>query len=277
LNIIFHFKTKIMNSNTILTSDVLDILFDQRNKNYGAYTLRKFYPERIKVSLFIMLGFAAAFSAFTLLPKTKVIDGGIEKKAEILLTKLVDMPKEIEQPKEQTPPPAQKTPTLQFTNRFTFVNEHERPTELNNIDNAAIGTITDTSSVTITYQPPVAGDGPGITTAPPAPPVETEADPIDNPDVQPAYPGGPDALRRFLEKNLQSPEDISDAVRVKIKFVVGNDGNLESFDIVQSGGEEFNKEVIRVLKKMPQWNAGKKGGRSVKVYCYLPVTFAPNE
>ena len=267
-----------MNSNAILSSDVLDILFDNRNKNYGAYTLRKFYPERVKTSLFIMLGFAAVLSAFTFLPKAKNITDRPFGNEKVLITTLLEQKKEIEKPKEQPQEQAKPKQTQQVTDNFTVVKDNKPSTVFNSIENMAVGTVTDTSGVsTAIAEPPLPAEGSGVAPTPPAPPVETEAGPIDNPDVQPTYPGGPEALRRFLEKNLQAPEELSEAVQVRIKFVVGNEGNLESFDIVQSGGEEFNNEVIRVLKKMPQWNAGKKGGRSVKVYCYLPVTFAPND
>lgn len=225
-----------------------------------------------------MLGFAAVLSAFSLLPKGKNITDRPFGGRETLITTLLEEKKEIEKPKEQQPRQTQKSQTQQLTDTYKVVENNKPSTVFNNIENMAVGTVTDTSGVsTAIAEPPVPGAGSGVAATPPAPPVETEAGPIDNPDVQPTYPGGPEALRRFLEKNLQAPEELSEAVQVRIKFVVGNDGNLESFDIVQSGGDEFNNEVIRVLKKMPQWNAGKKGGRSVKVYCYLPVTFAPND
>lgn len=267
-----------MNSNTILSSDVLDILFDKRNKNYGAYILRKFYPERVKTSLLIMLGFATLISAFTLVPKAPVGESPIDKEGDVVFTKTVDMPKEIEKPKEQVQQqPAMKAASQIFTNNFEIVKNEEPSTELNNIEDRAIGTVTDTGRAIVAIETPVSGDGPGTVETPATPAAPTEAGPVENPDVPPSYPGGSEALRMFLERNLRSPEDISEAVQVKIKFVVDNDGNLESFAIIQDGGEEFNKEVIRVLKKMPQWNAGKKGGHSVKAYCYLPVKFAPTE
>ena len=60
-----------MNKNIILKTDVLDIIFEKRNKSYGAYNLRKFYPNRLKLALGFMFIAAAAFSAFTFLPKKK--------------------------------------------------------------------------------------------------------------------------------------------------------------------------------------------------------------
>lgn len=62
-------------------------------------------------------------------------------------------------------------------------------------------------------------------------------------------------------------------VSVYIKFVVGYDGKLQKFNVVKDGGEVFNNEVIRVLKKMPQWIPGKSKGQNVSVYFTIPVKF----
>lgn len=265
-----------MNSNAILSSDVLDILFDNRNKNYGAYTLRKFYPDRVKTSLLIMLGLAAVFSAFTLIPKGhKPGDGPIITNG-ILIASPVDLAKEPEKPKEQPPQQRAHTPTQQFNDNFQVVKDNQASTPLNDITDLAIGNVTDTTGLSAGPADLPISEGPSTTYTEPAPPAEPDINiPLENPDVPPTFPGGTEALRRFLERHLQAPEDISEAVQVKVKFVVDNEGNLESFAIVQDGGEDFNKEVIRVLKKMPQWNPGKNGGRNIKAYCYLPVKFAP--
>ena len=101
--------------------------------------------------------------------------------------------------------------------------------------------------------------------------------PIENPDIEPAYPGGINALRKFLERNLVNPiaMEKDEMVAVNVKFVVGYDGKLQQFIVVKDGGEIFNKEVIRVLKKMPQWIPGKSKGQNVAVYFTIPVKFIP--
>ena len=66
-------------------------------------------------------------------------------------------------------------------------------------------------------------------------------------------------------------------ISVKIKFVVGFEGKLKSFEIIEDGGMIFNKEVIRVLKKMPDWIPGKSNGEAVSVYYTIPVKFTAAE
>ena len=94
-------------------------------------------------------------------------------------------------------------------------------------------------------------------------------------EVLPSYPGGMDALRKFLEKNLQTPTEMEngETVSVRVKFVVDYTGKLKSFVTVLDGGEAYNKEVIRVLKKMPDWVPGKTRGENVSVYYIIPVKF----
>jgi protein TonB len=84
-------------------------------------------------------------------------------------------------------------------------------------------------------------------------------------------------LTKFLEKNLINPTDMEpgDIIAVNVKFVVGYDGKLQQFTVVKDGGDIFNNEVIRVLKKMPQWIPGKSNGQNVAVYFTIPIKFVP--
>ena len=92
-------------------------------------------------------------------------------------------------------------------------------------------------------------------------------------DVLPSYPGGLDALRKFLQKHLETPDELQGGtnVSVRVKFVVDYTGKLKSFETIQS--DAYNKEVVRVLKKMPDWVPGKTKGENVSVYYVIPVRF----
>ncbi len=97
---------------------------------------------------------------------------------------------------------------------------------------------------------------------------------IFNPDVRPEFPGGIEGWRRFLQKNLRGKEsDEAYKITVIVKFVVNEDGSISNLEIAQSGGQEFDKEVLRVMNKSPKWIAGSDGGRIVKVYHSQPVVF----
>lgn len=91
----------------------------------------------------------------------------------------------------------------------------------------------------------------------------------------PSYPGGMNALRKFLVRNLENPKDMKEGevANVKLKFMVGYNGELQSFETLQDGGNEFNREVMRVLKKMPNWAPGKSKGQNVSVFYTIPIKF----
>jgi protein TonB len=91
----------------------------------------------------------------------------------------------------------------------------------------------------------------------------------------PQYPGGLKALLDYLKKNLQAPDDLEAGkeVSVKVKFVVNYNGQLEAFNVLESGGCIFDNEVLRVLRKMPRWIPGKSNGENVAVYYTVPVKF----
>lgn len=102
-----------MNSNVILSSSVLDILFEKRNKKYGAYILRKFYPDRVKTSLLIMLGIVVIFSAFTFLPGRKIpIESPFDK--SVYSMKQVDLPNDQEEKNRNTQSEKKSTTTIYF-------------------------------------------------------------------------------------------------------------------------------------------------------------------
>ena len=269
-----------MNKELIMKSDVLDIIFENRNKTYGAYILRKFYGDRLKKALGIMMTVAIVFSAFTFLSKKET--GLIGRGYEIPDTKLPTVKEDIKEPvkkQETAKTEAKTTPVNQkiYTNNILVVPKNDKTDTIQTLlPTDVIGTVNIVN----------AGSGPAIVQ-----PVKTDVgepmgettpkfdktiprDP-NSVDVLPSYPGGMEALRKFLQRNLNNPKDMEEgeSVSVKVNFVVGYNGKLQSFVTVQDGGEEFNKEVIRVLKKMPDWIPGKAKGENVSVYYTIPVKF----
>ena len=268
-----------MNKDQIMQTDVLDILFENRNKQYGAYALRKFYNNRLLMALGIMLLAVAVLTSLTFLHKKKVtitVFPYIMSDPEF--GKVTEPVKKPVVPKVQVLKPLDQR---KFVSNFVIVHDH--------IKTDTIQTLKPTDQIsTVTLNKPVSVD-PGIVssqvttnTNDPVVPVITTVDktiPKYTADVMPAYPGGMDALRRFLQKNLQNPKDMEpgDLVNVTVQFVVGYDGKLQKFSIIQDGGEAFNNEVLRVLKKMPDWIPGRNNGETISVFYNIPVKFVPAE
>jgi periplasmic protein TonB len=279
-----------MNGEQIMKSEVIDIIFEHKNKAYGAYYLRRFYNRRLNKALLIMLAVVVVLSAFTFLPEKKV---AVEDTHEyITVTTNLKEPdkKQEEKPKEKPKPKTQVAPQAKLVANIIITKAAIVDT-IKTIDpSIAIGSVNIKApssgtgdSLTVGSIPGTGdgGDG-GNGSAKPKVPEQPEFNPqipVDHPDVQPEFPGGMSKLRTFLQNNLTNPKDMEEGemVSVKIKFVVGYDGKLKSFETIEDGGSEFNREVIRVLKKMPEWIPGKSNGRNVSVYYTIPVKFTPAE
>jgi periplasmic protein TonB len=279
-------KTIKMKTEQILKSDVLDILFENRNKSYGAYTLRKFYNNRLLKALGITFLFALGLCMFTLVKgkQAEVLPPII---SDIFLTKPfenIDKPedKKIEKPKTEN--------TQKEATKAVAMNDARPPKITVNPNVAKIDDYKDdaaqgdkkidlpTGSLQKVGEK-IGGKDTVSKFVPTEKPAIDKFTPTDVVDVMPQYPGGMKAFRKFLETNLQNPQDLEEGEKrlVQIKFVVGYDGVLKSFETVEDGGTAFNNEVIRVLKKMPNWIPGKIGTENVSVYYTIPVKFTTPE
>ncbi len=278
-----------MNGEQIMKSEVIDIIFENKNKAYGAYNLRKFYDRRLSKALLIMLAMVIVLSAFTFLPEKTTVknDGEYETTTTVLgdaEKKKEEKPQEKPKPKTQNVPQAKLLSNIIIT-KVGPVDTVKTIDSIMAIGNTNITVLNPVKGDTLTVGgTPGTGDGGGGGEEPVKPkvpelPVFDPAIPVDNADVQPEFPGGMNKLRTFLQNNLTNPKDMEEGemVSVKIKFVVGYDGKLKSFETIEDGGSEFNREVIRVLKKMPAWTPGKANGINVSVYYTIPVKFTPAE
>jgi TonB family protein len=93
------------------------------------------------------------------------------------------------------------------------------------------------------------------------------------------YPGGIDALRKFLSENLLYPEEARKRGiegTVFVSFVIGTDGTLSDFNVVKGVGEWVDEAALNVVKKMPSWTPGKQNGKVVKSRYALPINFKLN-
>lgn len=262
-----------MNSELIMKSDVLDIIFEKRNKSYGAYTLRKFYNNRLIKSMTIMLAAVIVFSAFTFLPESAKKETFIVMEPKFATAPLPEKKPEVK-PKETKPPVKKVVAMIKLVNNIKIVNNKDSADILHNLDKMAIGSNTNiVPDGDVQIIAPAGGDF--VETIKPVEPYVDINKPVDFAEVMPQYPGGMEALRKFLMKNLRNPRDMEEGelITVRVKFVVGFDGQLQRFELVEDGGTAFNNEVMRVLKKMPIWLPGKTKGQNVAVYYTIPVKF----
>ncbi len=114
--------------------------------------------------------------------------------------------------------------------------------------------------------------------APIAPPEEEAEEQVIHIRVEkmPEFPGGQDALNRFLVRNIKYPliaQENGIQGRVVCQFVVNSDGSIVDISVVRGVEESLDKEAIRVIKSMPKWTPGRQGGKNVRVKYTLPIRF----
>ena len=261
-----------MKPDKILQTDMLDILFENRNKAYGAYVLRKDYNGRLFKATGIMVGMVFLFIAFNYWKSdspTPSILSAINIPPDVIIDKLeIIDPPTVDPPK----PPA----SIQYTTPVFSDNVAATIPEITELDNdVQIGTQNiDGPPASESPLSPPPSESTGSIIEPKAP-EEKEPTVYFSPQVMPEYPGGETAMRRFLQRNLRfdfEGQEPGSRVMIKCRFVVDKEGKVTAIEIIQSGGQpEYDKEVTRVVTKMPSWKPGFQNGKSVAVYFTLPV------
>jgi periplasmic protein TonB len=262
----------------ILQTDPLDLLFENRNKLYGAYPLRKYYPQRLMVSMGIITSLVILISFTYLYPdsSSSIIQKHIP--APDVIIQEVNLNQEV----KPLIPPARiyvpKPPAAIMYSKPVIVADQmvaEPMPTIEKIETSAIGLKT-TAGISDNGEPPVKAYTSGVPAAQNSEPVENKNEVFDMAEIMPEFPGGIEALKRFLTKNLRMPENnLEEGMQVKViaRFVVGADGRVRDIEMVLPAGAEFNAEVKRVIMKMPDWKPGAQNHRNVAVYFNLPVNF----
>jgi periplasmic protein TonB len=273
-------KHTTMTNKEILQSDMLDILFEHRNKSYGAYALRKGYDHRLAKAMGISFSVVLIFVLLNSFKNNGSNRGGgflNEDDSIIILTIPTDIPpKEIEKEIK----PKQKVPEkmVQYTDNIKLQEDVKiPPPNTEQIDNSNISN-TNTSGEPPTgiiknTDPLPAGNGDG----------DVKKDPpvvVENLITRDAsYPGGMESFTKFLKKNLETPGELEpgEKKKVYVRFVVDIEGIISNVQIIQSAGDQYDMEVLRVLKKMPKWVPAMQNGTKTAVNFTQAVTFVGEE
>jgi periplasmic protein TonB len=277
---LLHRKNFFMDPQNMLRADPLDILFDDRNKSYGAYPLRKYYAQRLWISFGVTLSLVLILSGLYLHFRSIPLS----VRTFILSDPRLEPLDPADHPSKIKPPPAKPRVAA-----FRPVARVEHVTMLITPDQQVIKPVATTeelSKAMIGIQtaagPPDSGEttGRGIAKGSAAPQARDSAEGtrevFTRAELMPEFPGGMEALKRFLLHNLRMPENNLDPgtrIQVMARFVVGPDGRVRDIEIMQPAADAFNREVMRVIEKMPDWKPGMQNHRAVAVYFMLPVNF----
>jgi periplasmic protein TonB len=280
-------NSKVMKNEMILKSSLLDILFDRRNKEYGAYQLRKNYPQRLKKALFatilLSVSLLLLLTSFKSSHKNNIADN-----EEGVMHKLppVTQDKPKEEPKkepEKVQPKGNQTKVLKSVevNQIKLVDDRVAPPASPTETGSPNGNTTDPNEGNTTGQ---IGTPKGKDTIIPevvVKPVEPIINPlevINEPDVEAHYPGGRAALAQFFQDKL-GDEVLEEGVpkKVTLSFIVELDGSISDIKILAGSDHDFNKSAEKAVAKMKKWNPAKYQKRFVRTFHEMPITILPNE
>lgn len=271
-----------MQTNQILSSKMIDIVFDGRNKDYGAYELRSNYAKRIKDALLVTLFLSSAIITTTLLAANRKSGGN-----SVIITEgptLSELPPPKQKEKQPEPEPERPKPKEPQTKAIKFTNfepvkdeDFETPPPAHtDFDNAKID---DTNKDGIDDSGII--DEPSKQTAPfvgnqTIEPPKTKPDPIvEIVEIDAKYPGN---WKQFLERNLNPEIPVENNAplgryTVVIRFVVDREGLVSDITPLTTHGYGMEEEAMRVLRKATKWNPAIQNGLLVKAYRKQSITF----
>ncbi len=257
-----------------------DIIFEKRNKNYGAYVMRSDYGESIYKSLLLVVGLVAIFFFSVYYVNKTSIDNLIEKQVlfddpiiepKDYVIEVTNMPLEQPTPKTNTaaapignaPPIIVDNPSV-VTQSVNTENPNNGKGDPNSFGTSPTSTLSSTS--------PSVGTVDGTETKPKVDVIVVIA------EEMPEFAGGVAGLMSYIGNNVRYPEmakSIGKEGTVYVSFVVNEVGVVENIKIVRGIGYGCDEEVVRVISKMPIWvKVGKNNGKPVKVRFNMPVKFA---
>ena len=260
---------------TLLNADYLDIIFDNRNKTYGSYELRRNYNRRMKkAGAFVLLGATALFCfSFIDLSRSHIAVRASDKPVVLSEAPLIVPPAPPEPPHAMPPPPAQAntrilTPPKIVDNDIPPESTMTPVTDLHNAQpglSNAVGDSTGLSSV------PATEPDNGSSVIPSASRNTNTA--VRWVEQMQEFVGN---LGDYLNKHLHYPDPARETGiegQVLIEFVVNEDGAVTNAKVARGIGGGCDEEALHIVSSMPRWKPGKQNGMPVKVLFTLPIKF----
>ena len=270
-----------METNKILSADLLDILFEGKNKEYGAYELRKTYNKRITLALIITAVIALLIFVGSVVAKN-IQDNNSTKLLEVKDLSLEQVQKEDKPPPPPPPPlklpPPPQIQTIQFTPPKIVKDEEvvKPPVENARIEEAKVDvkTVEGTKDVGIV-----------------APPVEEKSQAIEAPkvvaaeedkvftkvEIEASFPGGDAGWSRYVKNAIESHIDelteAGQSGQCRVRFIVSKDGAVSDVVALTMKGSKLAEVAVNAIRKGPKWKPAMQYGRPVNAFREHPVSF----
>jgi protein TonB len=270
-----------MEANKILTADILDLIFEDRNKAYGAYELRKTYNKRITTALLITAGVALILFVASFVAKS-INNRNAQIEAKEVVLENIKPPEEEKVEPPPPPPPKQEPPKVEMT-KFTppkivedeEVKKEDIPPEVEKLEDTKIDVVSQEGIKDEGLAAPPPDEGKQVVEAPK---VEDENKIFEKVEVEAEFPGGNAAWRRYLTNklNAQAPADAGAPpgnYTVIVRFIVDKQGNISDVKAITNHGYGMEDEAVRVINRGPKWTPAIQNGRNVNAFRSQPITF----
>ncbi len=269
----------------LISSDWVDLVFEGRNKAYGAYRLRKSTTKRnilAMVAVVILL-----VVAFIILTVKNFVD---EQRAKVAMTQVAELTNykqpekkaEVKQKKIEVEPERvveRVKSSIKFTAPVIKKDDEVKPDEELKTQDELMSTKTAIGTFDVKGNDDANGEilkAKEVIAEPEPPKHEEENKVFDIVEQQPLFPGGPAALMKYLSENTKYPvvaQENGVQGRVTVQFVVEKDGSISDVHVLRGVDPSLDKEAVRVVKSMPRWTPGKQNGITVRVNYRVPVLF----
>lgn len=254
-----------------------DLIFEGKNKAFGAYELRSGGAKRHRISLITIAILAVLL--FTVPTLIKMVLPKQNKMSVTEVTTLSKLPpaeeKKQEQPKVETPPPPPLKSTIKFTapviKKDEEVSEKEElKTQEDLTKNKAAISIADIKGTDEINGKDIADLKDILEES------KEEDQTFSYVEQMPTYPGGIPAMRKYISDHLNYPEEVREAGvqgTVTVQMTVSKTGDVVNIKILKGLDPLCDQEAVRVISRMPRWIPGKHNGRAVSVLYVIPIVF----
>ncbi len=264
----FNLTTKLMKTNGSAIHTLDELVFENRNHEYGAYAIRKSYPDQVNKATLMVFGLSAVLVGWSFI-RTEPLQENIVKTipnrticptGPIIIKDIKNIPK---------PEIRKATPTL----APVAVKREDEPMTEQPLADESTGVVDGTLTG---EQPSIDGVVDGdiaipVELVPVAPPKV-----YDHPEIMPSYKGGAEAMMKFIVRKTRYPAHarrIQIEGKVFVSFIIGPDGSVLEAKVVKGIDKDCDEEALRVINMMPLWNPGMQGDLPVMVRMVIPIYF----
>ena len=269
----------------LISRDWTEMVFEGRNKEYGAYRLRKNAGKRNLYSLITI--FIAALAIWGGISLVKFVESRTKSVAQtsVAVLSALNQPKkkaEVKQQKKVKLEQPEKVvervkSSVKFTAPVIKKDDEVKPEDELKTQDELMSTKTAIGALDVKGNDDANGEvlklKEAVAQPEPKPEVEKVFDVVEQ---MPSFPGGPSALMEWLSNNVKYPvvaQENGVQGRVVVSFVVERDGSITDVKVVRGVDPSLDKEASRVVRAMPRWIPGKQNGSAVRVKYNVPVAF----